>query len=194
MQAPSEMSFQMIKRVLCYLKGTSNLDITIHRSNLNLTAFTDVDWGSNHTHRRSISVYCFFLDTSRIPWKVQKQKTMAWSSTEVEYCTLVAASSKLIWLHWLLQDLSIPIKSPTLLFFDNTSTISIANNPILRASNKHIEIDLHFIRDHIASKTFTIYHISTTDQLADILTKSLPKSPFHHLRDKLQHQPIESTV
>ncbi|PKU74665.1 Retrovirus-related Pol polyprotein from transposon TNT 1-94 [Dendrobium catenatum] len=194
MQTPKETHFLMIKRVLKYLKGTSHLGIKIFRSDLTLEAYSDADWGGDQTDRRSISGHCFFLGTSPVLWKAQKQKTVARSSTEAEYRALATASSEVIWLRRLLQDLNIPTDHPTKILCDNTSAISIANNPILRARTKHIEIDLHFIRDHITAKDLTIQHISTVDQIADILTKNLPGPRFQLLRDKLQLQDKEVKV
>ena len=41
--------------------------------------------------------------------------------------------------------------------------------------SKHIEIRYHFIRDWVQRRAVQLAYVSTDDQVADILTKSLPK-------------------
>lgn len=88
-----------------------------------------------------------------------------------------------------MQDFQIPNSSLTDLSCDNTSVIALANNPIFHAITKHIEIDHHFICDHIQSQTIIISPVTTEDQIADILTKPLSTLHFHLLRNKLIVQP-----
>ncbi|PKU82175.1 Retrovirus-related Pol polyprotein from transposon TNT 1-94 [Dendrobium catenatum] len=73
------------------------------------------------------------------------------------------------------------------------SAIAQAHNPVFHARTKHIEIDHWFIRDHIHNQVIRLLPISTTYQLADILTKPLSTSRFKELRTKLNIQE-ESSV
>jgi 1,2-phenylacetyl-CoA epoxidase catalytic subunit len=50
---------------------------------------------------------------------------------------------------------------------------------------KHVAIDFHFIRDQIQTGSLRVAHVSSNDQLADALTKSLPRSKFHTLKTKI---------
>ena len=50
---------------------------------------------------------------------------------------------------------------------------------------KHIEIQNHFIRDHVARGDIEIAHVPTKDQLADIFTKPLDDARFFYLRNEL---------
>lgn len=50
---------------------------------------------------------------------------------------------------------------------------------------KHIAIDLHFVRDHVNKGLLQVSHVSTHDQLADILTKPLSRERFPLLRSKI---------
>jgi len=50
---------------------------------------------------------------------------------------------------------------------------------------KHVAIDFHFIRQRVQSGALRVSHVSSNDQLADALTKSLPRLQFWLLKDKI---------
>ena len=61
---------------------------------------------------------------------------------------------------------------------DSKSALALGNNPVFHETNKHICIKYHFIRYCLEDGCIKASHIATTDQLTDILTKSLGKSKF----------------
>ncbi len=46
-------------------------------------------------------------------------------------------------------------------------------------------VDYHFLRDQVQSGALRVAHVSSIDQLADLLTKPLPRSQFQKLQDKI---------
>uniref|UniRef100_A0A2N9IVC3 Reverse transcriptase Ty1/copia-type domain-containing protein n=1 Tax=Fagus sylvatica TaxID=28930 RepID=A0A2N9IVC3_FAGSY len=58
-------------------------------------------------------------------------------------------------------------------------------NTTAKIKTKHIEIDFHFVRDMVAAKQLNVCFISSTDQLADVLTKPISSSRFALLWAKL---------
>ena len=50
---------------------------------------------------------------------------------------------------------------------------------------KHIAIDLHFVRDLVKKGVLNVSHVSTHDQLADFLTKALPRTKFQKMVNKI---------
>ena len=72
---------------------------------------------------------------------------------------------------------------------DNQSAIALAYNPVYHAKTKHVELDIHFIRDKVASKEINVYFMPSEDQTANVLTKALTFNHFHYLRSKLNVQP-----
>ncbi|PKU78594.1 Retrovirus-related Pol polyprotein from transposon TNT 1-94 [Dendrobium catenatum] len=185
MHAPTDRHFQMLKRLLRYIKGSLNYGLPISPGNAVLRTYVDADWASDVSDRKSVSGFCTYLGNTLISWSVKKQTTVAKSSTEAEYRSLSAAASDVIWLCRLAEELLLPQDEPTIIHCDNTSTIALAKNPIFHARTKHIELDYHFLRQHIDNGTIQLQHISSVDQLADIFTKPLPITRFQNLRDKL---------
>ena len=50
---------------------------------------------------------------------------------------------------------------------------------------KHVALDYHFIREQVQGGSLRVAHVSSADQLADALTKPLPRSHFQQLVAKI---------
>ena len=90
-----------------------------------------------------------------------------------------------MWLQRLLRELKVEMKDSVRLFSDSTAAISIAKNPVHHDRTKHIEIDRHFISEKVNNGIVQLSYISTRLQIADILTKALPRLNFDELNSKL---------
>jgi hypothetical protein len=73
----------------------------------------------------------------------------------------------------------------TLVYCDNVSAVYLSTNPVQHQRTKHVEIDLHFVRDRVAIGDVRVLHVLTTSQFADIFTKGLPSSTFSEFRSSL---------
>ncbi|KAI6695357.1 hypothetical protein NL676_023067 [Syzygium grande] len=107
------------------------------------------------------------------------------SLIEVEYRAVAIATAELQWVRNLMSKFGIqPITTPTL-YYDNIDATYVYVNPVFHFRIKHIAIDYHFVRDLVARGAFRVSHISTTDQLADALTKPLSKPRLSYLQPKI---------
>ena len=186
MASPCSDHYAAVLRILRYLKGTMFHGLHFSsKSSLTLKGYSDADWDGDLTDRRSTTGYYFFLGDSLISWRSKKQSLTARSSTEAEYRALADTTQELIWLRWLLADMGAPQSDPTPLWCDNRSAIQIAHNDVFHERTKHIEIDCHFVRQHVVRKTVHLLSISSTDQPADIFTKTHLPSRFQALVSKL---------
>ncbi|KAL5766683.1 hypothetical protein ACOSP7_017300 [Xanthoceras sorbifolium] len=104
---------------------------------------------------------------------------------EVEYRALSEASTEVLWLCSLFQELGIKLAGTPILWYDNTGASSIAHNPVFHQRTKHIEVDIHFIREKIAAGSLVVQYIPTASQKADVFTKALPHARFAILCSKL---------
>jgi len=68
---------------------------------------------------------------------------------------------------------------------DNTSAINISKNSVMHSRTKHIAIQYHFLKEKVAEGEVKLEFISTSEQVADIFTKPLPKEVFEYLQKKL---------
>lgn len=86
MHAPREPQLALVKRILCYIKGT--LDHGLHlgvTSTTSLTAYSDADWAGCPNTRRSTSGLCVYLGDNCISWSSKRHTTVSRSSGEAEY-------------------------------------------------------------------------------------------------------------
>lgn len=77
------------------------------------------------------------------------------------------------------------IASPALLCDNLGAATNLSFNPIQHSRMKHIQIDLHFIRDLVSKKILNVHHVNTADQLANLLTKPLSQQRLDSLRNNI---------
>lgn len=100
-------------------------------------------------------------------------------------------SSEILWLLYILKFLKLLLSSPPLLYCDSLSTLYMTSNPVLHNRSKHIEIELHFIREKVSSVIFYLRHLPSIDQIAHLFTKPLFRTHFELNKSKLQVTPKE---
>ena len=116
----------------------------------------------------------------------EETKAVALSSCESEYYAASGACSEAIWLRLLCSELGMNIKEgTTLIWEDNQGCIQLAKGPSRRKVSKHIDIRHHFIRQHVANKEIKLKYVKTRENVADALTKPLPRPGFLMHRNKL---------
>lgn len=72
------------------------------------------------------------------------------------------------------------------LWCDNSGAIALATNPVFHNRTKHVEVDVHFIREKVLAKQVEVSYVPAVDQVADIFTKPLAEARFCFLRQKLK--------
>ena len=92
----------------------------------------------------------------------------------------------------MLRDLHLDPKESMKLYCDNKAAISIARNPVQHDRTKHVEIDRHFIKEKLNSGAICTPFVKSSEQLADVLTKSLSSRPHHYALGKLGMRDIFS--
>lgn len=186
MHNPREKHMLAVKRILRYVKGTVHYGLQFYKGgSQTLTAYSDADWAGCHDTRRSTTGFCLYFGNNLISWSAKKQPTVSRSSAEAEYRAVASTVAELTWITSLLRELGIQLEEPPVVFCDNISTTYMSANPIQHARTKHIELDIHFVREKVISGHLQVHHIASTDQTADVFTKGLSGTRFRLLRDNL---------
>jgi hypothetical protein len=186
MHDPREPYLTAMKRILRYLQGIPDYGLLLRRSSSSdLVIYTDADWADCPDTRRSTSGSAVFLGDNLVSWSAKRQTVVSRSSAEVEYRAVANGVAETTWLRQLLHELQTPPSRCTLVYCDNISTVYLSTNPVQHQRTKHVEIDLHFVREKVAIGQVRVLHVPTTSQFADIFTKGLPSSVFNEFRSSL---------
>lgn len=187
LEKPSSTHVGAAKRILRYINGTLNRGILYHHSmgEISFNGYSDSDYAGDLDTRKSTTGFVFTVNGSAITWCSRRQSSVSKSTTEAEYIAASEATSELIWLKRLLNEV-VPnqFNKPTL-YIDNESATKLVKNPVFHRRTKHIDVAYHFIREQHERDELAVESISTHDQLADGLTKALPKSRFEFLWQSL---------
>nr|CAE05417.1 OSJNBa0035I04.5 [Oryza sativa Japonica Group]CAE05956.3 OSJNBb0088C09.15 [Oryza sativa Japonica Group] len=186
MHDPHEPHLALVKRIMRYIKGSLSAGLHIGTGPVgSLTAYSDADWAGCPDSRRSTSGYCIFLGDNLVSWSSKRQTTVSRSSAEAEYRAVAHAIAECCCLRQLLQELHAPISTTTVVFCDNVSAAYMTANPVHHRCTKHIEIDIHFVREKVALGQVRVLHVPSTHQFPDFMTKGLPVQLFTDFRSSL---------
>ncbi|GJR39256.1 ribonuclease H-like domain-containing protein [Tanacetum coccineum] len=156
-----DLHFTALKRILRYVRRTIDHGLQLHVSfTTQLTAYTDADWAGCPV-------------------------TLSRSSTEAEYRGVVNVVAETAWLRNLLLELHAPLFTATLVYCDNVSAVYLSTNPVQHQRTKHIEIDIYFVGEYVASGQVRVLHVPFRFQYADIFTKGLPTDLFLEFRSSM---------
>ena len=103
MHMPLEDHYNDVKRILRYIKGTTNYGIQFHKGSTKITAFSNADQVGDAQDRRSTGGYCVYLGNNIVSWYAKKQPTMDRSSIKAEYKSLANTASEVLWIIQLMK-------------------------------------------------------------------------------------------
>ncbi|GJR35781.1 ribonuclease H-like domain-containing protein [Tanacetum coccineum] len=162
MHDPREPHFSALPRILRYIRGTMPYGLQLFSSTTSsLVAYSNADWAGCPTTRRSTSCYCVFLGNNLLSWSLKRQVTLSLSSAEAEYRGVANAVAETCYV------------------------VYLSSNLVQHQRTKHIEIDIHFVRDLVAAGHIRVLHVPSRYQYADVFTKGLPTVLFDEFRSSL---------
>ena len=95
------------KRIIRYLRGTSDLVLCYEGGDLKLKGYSDTDCGGDPDESRSTSGYMFTVGGGATSWCSKKQNCIALSTMEAKYVACSLATQEAIWLRSFLQVLNL---------------------------------------------------------------------------------------
>lgn len=175
LNSPTLTHQQQFIHILCYLKLTKDLGITLGGPAdlaFNLFAYCDADHASS-IDRQSFTGSVLLLHVP-IMWRCSKQAVPALLTTKAEHHSCSESGQDLLWATQLLSLLS-PLfnctpKPPSLLC-DDQGAIALLENPLYQHRTRHIDVRLHWIRQHLAKGVFNLQYIPSGNNAADGMTK-----------------------
>ncbi|CAA7050582.1 unnamed protein product [Microthlaspi erraticum] len=186
MHKPTTDHWHAAKRVLRYLAGTIHRGLFLPARNaLSLHAFTDADWGGDGDDYSSTGAYIVYIGRHPIAWSSKKQKGVSRSSTEAEYPSVAATTAEMCWVLSLLREIGIKPTSTPAIYCDNKGATYLSANPVFHSRMKHPALDYHFVRERVQDGTIRVQHVSSDDQLADLLTKPVTRAHFQDMCRKI---------
>ena len=183
--SPNMQHMAAVMRILGYLSLTKDVGLFYQsKCSDGLHALSDSDWGGCPDTYRSTTGFMVRLGTAPISWMSKRQTLTAQSTCEAEYVAASEATRELIWTRNLLDELGFKLTGPSVLFMDNEAARKLAHNPEFHAKTKHIGMKYHLIREQTLAGNIAPQYVPTADNLADLLTKPLPRPAYESLRDR----------
>nr|GEV78270.1 RNA-directed DNA polymerase, eukaryota [Tanacetum cinerariifolium] len=116
-----------------------------------LNYFLDVDWACCPSTRMSTLGYCVFLGDNLLSCHLNINIFSLAPVPKAEYCGVANVVAEIAWFRNLLRELHSPLSTSTFIYCDNISAIYIYVDPIQHQRTKHIEIEIHFVRDMVTA-------------------------------------------
>ncbi len=183
----SDVHFKYLMRVLKYLYQTRDLSLTFDSSKSTpvLEVYCDADWANCPETRRSYSGCCAFFYGNLVSWFSRKQHLVTLSSSESELIALCEASRESIWLKRLILELVPVIDQNNVMNFniyeDSLSCLKLIQNQNWNGQrSKHIDVKYRFVSELYLNKSFNFSYVPSSNQVADLFTKSLGNIKFNH--------------
>ena len=120
-------------------------------------------------------VYIVKIGTGIVSWMSKRQSIVTLSTTEAEYMAACEAGKEIVWMCKMLQELSFPMTTPSLLYMNNQSTIQVAKHPKHHGQMKQLDLSWFWLWNVVDQDTILPTYVSTGDMTTDRLTKALPR-------------------
>ncbi|KHJ33851.1 putative effector [Erysiphe necator] len=194
MSNPATRHGQGIKELMRYLRSIVKQKIRYgpggEDHNDHFVIYTDADWASDVTDRKSLSGGVGMFYGGPFCWMSRKQRCVARSSCESEYISQSTYAMQGQWAAQIFRDFSMPeyigSNSKTVdMRGDIQGAIALVKNPQLHERSKHIDVCYHHIRDLSEKGKLKIEYIPTADIPADGLTKPLTRIAFERFKNQL---------
>lgn len=188
---PTVRDAKELDRVFKYLAGTKSMGLLFGRRNDStsvVTAYADADWAKDQIDRKSVTGWIAMVNGDPVSWASKKQKVVSQSSCEAELYAEAAAINETKWLSGLLGEIGLienESASVPIIYGDNQSTQTLTKNGIKSERTKHVAIKYAYIHDEVFHKRVKLEWVPSNEQLADIMTKCLPRPLHEALRSRL---------
>ena len=127
-----------------------------------------------------MSGFLIYMNNNLVSTGCKFQPTQCLSTMEAEYMGETYVSKDILFIDNLISELN-PIYSiahPVQLFGDNNAALKFAEERTVNDRVKHIDLRHHFLMSLVDRGVISMNFVSTTDNIADLLTKPLSALDF----------------
>ena len=149
-----------------------------------LSGFVDAAFAAEDNFASRVG-YFYLFKGNLVSWASENPSRVLSSSTEAECRGLVHFSKENQWHRQFHSELGLyDVSVPTIVYEDNTASITLASTlGTPHKKSKHFGIEWAIFKEAVELKELELVHVSTDDQPADMLTKSLVSKKFEIFRD-----------
>ncbi len=183
-----DIAYSISMRIFRYLRGTHQMKLMFREALKPLEGYTDSDWAEDQDIRRLISEYAFNVDSDVISWFSKRQFIVTLSICEIEYTKQILVAKEAIWLRNLMIQLTCDAEysQAVMIYENNQNAIVLIKNFQFHARIKHIDIQIHFIREKMIEEFIDLAYVFIDQMIVDDLTKSLARNKFVQFRVALE--------
>ena len=184
--SPNVSALQALKHTMRYLKGTKHYKlsmklghdlVTTSECANNYKMYVDSNHGNNSKHRKSQTGEVALANGVPIKWKSKTQSIIATSSAEAEIYAASTAVQDFMHLSYVAEELGVnDFPSPFPLHIDNAAAKVFADDTCRVSRLKHIDMRCKWVKQMRNRQIVFAVKVPTDDNIADVLTKPLPKA------------------
>ena len=159
--------------LLRFVKATRTRSL-VYGTDVGIKVYADASYRRG-PDARSTTGYVVLLHGAAVAWGSKLQAYAALSTTEAEIQASVSAGRVAIWMGYVLPELGQPLQGPITVFGDNQAALSLLAEKRHTKMSQHMEPIDSRLRWWVSEKRLRFVYVATSDNLADCLTKALPR-------------------
>jgi hypothetical protein len=183
---PLEHHYNFLINVMKYIANTINMGVCFHVTDDSpkLEMYCDSSFAIHKDGKSHTGVIAKY-GGNMIMTACKKQTAISRSSTEAELLALNFAASEFNRLRSIVNFIA-NRSVESIMYQDNEAVIGLVQRTYIPRS-KHFNVKFEYVKSLIDSGNMKVKYLSTTDMLADLLTKPLYGVVFRNLRNKIMN-------
>ena len=177
-----------VKNILKYLKRTKDMFLVYGGDEeLIVKGYVDTSFNTDLDDSKSQTGYIFILNGGAVSWRSSKQSVVAGSTCEAEYIAASEAAHEGVWVKEFISDLGVipSALGQMTIFCDNTGAIALGKESRFHKRTKHIKRHFNSICEKVKDGDIEICKVHTDLNVADPLTKPLPRAKHDQHQDAM---------
>jgi hypothetical protein len=140
--------------------------------------YSDSNWTGDSENHIIITGFIIHFFGTPLFWSSKSQIGANLYRIEAEYVAMSEAVKEISFVYYLLVNVRISVKLPTILRRDNIGAIVMTENPSSETRIRHIDIRYHFLCKHVVDGVIKIIFVKKSENDADIFTKNVNKESY----------------